>query len=134
MEIDQPDLDAIERADRKKIRRKIKKLIRNIVNTTEGLTVNDQITLQDINFPEPNIALPLQLPPNVNVIVNEITNNVLTKISPKALLDLPEPETLVIDTDIGQGLDTETIILETIISAKYYKKCQTNNNRYLKSY
>ena len=93
----------------KKIRGKIKKLIRNIVKTTEGLTVNDQITLQDINLPEPNIALPLQLPPNVNVIVDEITNNVLTKISPKALPDLPEPETQVIDTDIDQGLDIETI-------------------------
>ena len=73
------------------------------------MTVNDQITLQDINLLEPNIALYLQLPPNVNVIVDEITNNVLTKISPKALLDLPEPETIVIDTDIDQGLDTETI-------------------------
>ena len=93
----------------KKIRGKIKKLIRNIVKTTEGLTVNDQITLQDINLPEPNIALPLQLPPNVSVIVDEITNNALIKISPKALPDLPEPETQVIDTDIDQGLDTETI-------------------------
>ena len=73
------------------------------------MTVNDQITLQDINLLEPNIALSLQLPPNVNVIVDEITNNVLTKISPKALPDLPEPETIAIDTDIDQGLDTETI-------------------------
>ena len=73
------------------------------------MTVNDQITLQDINLPEPNIALPLQLPPNVNVIVDEMTNNVLIKISPRALPDLPEPETQVIDTDIDQGLDTETI-------------------------
>ena len=73
------------------------------------MTVNDQITLQDINLLEPNIALSLQLPPNVNVIVDEITNNVLTKISPKALPDLPEPETIVIDTDIDQGSDTETI-------------------------
>ena len=97
------------------------------------MTVNDQITLQDINLLEPNIALSLQLPPNVNVIVDEITNNVLTKISPKALPDLPEPETIAIDTDIDQGLDTETIII-SIISAKYYQKCQTNNNRYLKSY
>ena len=35
--------------------------------------------------------LPLQLLPNVDAIVNEITNNVLTKISQKSLPDLPEP-------------------------------------------
>ena len=40
MEIDQPDLDAKERADRENKER----LVRNIVNPTEGLTVNDQIT------------------------------------------------------------------------------------------
>ena len=76
MEIDQPDLDAIEGADRKNKER----LIRNIINPTEGLTVNDQMTLQEINLPEPNIASPLQLPPNLNAIVNKITSNVLTKI------------------------------------------------------
>ena len=76
MEIDQPDLDAIEGADRKNKER----LIRNIIIPTEGLTVNDQITLQEINLPEPNIASPLQLPPNLNAIVNKITSNVLTKI------------------------------------------------------
>ena len=76
MEIDQPDLDAIERADRENKER----LIRNIANPTEGLTVNDQITLQEINLPEPNIASPLQLPSNLNAIVNKITSNVLTKI------------------------------------------------------
>ena len=84
-------------------------MLRNIVNPTEGLTVNDQITLQDINLPEPNIAPPLQLPPNVNAILDKIKNNVLTKISQKTLPDLPEPETIVIDTDIDQGSDTETI-------------------------
>ena len=68
-EIDQTDLDAIERADREN--REI--LIRNIVKPTEGLTVSDQISLQDIKFLKPNIALPLQLLPNVNVIVDEIT-------------------------------------------------------------
>ena len=73
------------------------------------MTVNDQITLQDINLPEPNIAPPLQLPPNVNAILDKIKNNVLTKISQKTLPDLPEPETIVIDTDIDQGSDTETI-------------------------
>ena len=73
------------------------------------MTVNDQITLQDINLPEPNIAPPLQLPPNVNAILDKIKNNVLTKISQKILPDLPEPETIVIDTDIDQGSDTETI-------------------------
>ena len=76
MEIDQPDLDAIEGADRKNKER----LIRNIINPIEGLTVNGQITLQEINLPEPNIASPLQLPPNLNAIVNKITSNVLTKI------------------------------------------------------
>ena len=33
----------------------------------------------------------------------------LTKISQKTLLDLPELETIVIDTDVDQGSDTETI-------------------------
>ena len=77
MEIDQPDLDAMERANREDKER----LIRNIVNPTEGVTVNDQITLQDINLPEPNLAPTLQLLPNITVIVGEITKNVLTKIS-----------------------------------------------------
>ena len=48
-------------------------LIRNIVKPKEGLTVSDQISLQDIKLLKPNIALPLQLLPNVNVIVDEIT-------------------------------------------------------------
>ena len=52
---------------------------------------------------------PLELPPNVNAIVDEITNNVLTKISQKTLTDLPESKTTVIDTDIDQGLNSETI-------------------------
>ena len=64
MEIDQPDLDVIERADRENRER----LIRNIVNPTECLTV--QITLQDLH--EPNVAPPLQQPSNVNAIVDEI--------------------------------------------------------------
>ena len=64
MKIDQPDLDVINRADRENRER----LIRNIVNPTEGLTV--QIRLQDL--PEPNVALPLQLPFNVNWIVDEL--------------------------------------------------------------
>ena len=105
MEIDQPDLDAKERADRENKER----LVRNIVNPTEGLTVNDQITFQDINLPEANIMSPLELPPNVNAIVDEITNNVLTKTSQKTLTDLPESKTTVIDTDIDQGLNSETI-------------------------
>ena len=58
IEIDERDLDAIERADSENK----EKLMRNNVNPTEGLTVND----------EPNIAQPLQLPPNVNAIVYEI--------------------------------------------------------------
>ena len=33
----------------------------------------------------------------------------LTKISQKTVLDLPELETIVIDTDVDQGSDTETI-------------------------
>ena len=73
------------------------------------MTVNDQITLQDINLPEPNIAPPLQLPPNISAIVDKITNNVLTKILQKTLPDFPEPEKIVIDTDVYQGSDTETI-------------------------
>ena len=36
----------------------------------------------------------------VNAIVDEITNNTLTKISQKTLPELPEPETIVIDTDV----------------------------------
>ena len=52
METDQPDLDTIERADRENNER----LIRNIVNATEGLTVNNHIALQDINLPESNIV------------------------------------------------------------------------------
>ena len=82
MEIDQPDLDAIERADRENK----EGLIRNIANPTEALTVNDQIKLQDISLPEPKIESPLQLSPNVNAIVDEITNNVLTKILQKHCL------------------------------------------------
>ena len=61
MEIDQPDLKTIERADRENK----ESLIRNIVNPTEGLTVNDQIAFQKINLSQPNIAPPLQLPANV---------------------------------------------------------------------
>ena len=45
----------------------------------------------------------------INAIVDEITNNVLTKISQKNLPDLTEPKTIVIDTDIDQGSDAETI-------------------------
>ena len=84
-------------------------MIQNIVNPTEGSTVNDQITLQDINLPEPNIALPLQLLLNVTAIIVKITNNVLTKISQKTLPDLPEPEAIVIDTNVDQGSDIEKI-------------------------
>ena len=69
------------------------------------MTVNDQIILQDINLPGPNNVLPLQLSPNVSSIIDEITNNVLTKTSQKTLPDLPEPETIVIDTDVDQGSD-----------------------------
>ena len=69
MEIDQSDLDAIERADRENKER----LIRNINNPAGGLAVNDQ----DINFPKPNIVPPLQLSPIANAVVDEITNNVL---------------------------------------------------------
>ena len=82
VEIDQPDLDALERADRENK----EGLIRNIVNPNEALTVNDQIKLQDISLPEPKIESSLQLSPNVNAIVDEITNNVLTKISQKHCL------------------------------------------------
>ena len=105
MEIDQPYLGAIGRADRENKKR----LIKSIVNPAESLTVNDQITLQDINLPEPSIMSTLQLPLNVNARVDEITNNVLTKISQKTLPDLSEPETIVIDTDVDQGSDTETV-------------------------
>ena len=69
------------------------------------MTVNDQIILQDINLPGPKNVLPLQLSPNVSAIIDEITNNVLTKTSQKTLPDLPEPETIVIDTDVDQGSD-----------------------------
>ena len=69
------------------------------------MTVNDQIILQDINLPGPNNVLPLQLLPNVSAIIDEITNNVLTKTSQKNLPDLPEPETIVINTDVDQGSD-----------------------------
>ena len=69
------------------------------------MTVNDQIILQDINLPGPNNVLPLQLSPNVSAIIDEITNNVLTKTSQKTLPDLPEPETIVIETDVDQGSD-----------------------------
>ena len=64
MKIGQPALDVINRADRENRER----LIRNIVNPTDGLTV--QIRLQDL--PEPNFAPPLQLPSNVNAIVDEL--------------------------------------------------------------
>ena len=84
-------------------------MIRSIVNPTEGSTVNDQITLQDINLPEPNIATPLQLLLNVTAITNKIANNVLTKISQKTLPGLSEPETIVTDTNVDQGSDTGKI-------------------------
>ena len=77
MEIDQRDLDAIERS----VRENKERLIRNIVSPVEGFTVNEHMALQDINLPEPNIVPPLQLPPNADAMVNEITDNVLTKIS-----------------------------------------------------
>ena len=38
-----------------------------------------------------------------------MTNNGLTKILQKTLLDLPVPKTIVIDTDVDQGSDTEAI-------------------------
>ena len=60
-------------------------------------------------MPEPNIAPPLQLPPNVNAIVDEITNNVLTKISQKTLPDLLAPKKIVIETNFDQSSDIETI-------------------------
>ena len=82
MEIDQRDLDAKERTDRKNK----EQLIRNIVNPADGFTVNDHIEPQDINLPEPTIAPPLQLPPNVDGI------GVLTKISQKSFLVYLNPK------------------------------------------
>ena len=110
-------------------------MIRSIVNPTEGSTVNDQITLQDINLPEPNIATPLQLLLNVTAITNKIANNVLTKISQKTLPGLSEPETIVTDTNVDQGSDTEKINnFEDNYIGKIIPKRRTNSNRYLKSY
>lgn len=63
---------------------------------------------------------PLQLPPDPNNVVDEITNNVFTRNSQKTFPDLPEPQTMVIDNDVDQGSDTETIILRTTISVKWY--------------
>ena len=54
-------------------------------------------------MPESNIVPPLQLPPNVNEIIGEITNDVLTKISQKTWTQNDG-----IDTDVDQGSDTET--------------------------
>ena len=88
MEINQPDFYAIERADKENKER----LMRNIVNPAERLTANDQIALQDINLPGPNIVPPLKLPPNINAIVDEITNNVLTKISQKTCMVFLHPK------------------------------------------
>ena len=62
----QPDFEAIEMAETENK----ETLIRNIINPTEGLAVNDQATLHDINLPEPNIAPSLLLLPNLNVIVD----------------------------------------------------------------
>lgn len=63
---------------------------------------------------------PLQLPPDPNNVVDEITNTVFTRNSKKTFPDLPEPQTMVIDNDVDQGSDTETIILRTTISVKWY--------------
>ena len=81
------------------------------------MTVNDPITLQDITLPEPIIVPPLQLPLDPNNVVDEIMY--LREIH-KKLPDLPEPQTMVIDNDVDQGLDTKTIILRTTISVKWY--------------
>ena len=77
VEIEQTDLDAIEKADREDKER----LIRKLVDPTDGLTVNDQITSQDLILPEPSIALPLQLPPELNAMVEDITSTVMGKIT-----------------------------------------------------
>ena len=70
------------------------------------MTVNEQIKPQDINLPEPNMALSFQLPPNANAIVDETKINVLIKFSQETL---PEPETMVTGSDADQGSDTEKI-------------------------
>ena len=103
VEIEQTDLDAIEKADREDKER----LIRKLVDPTDGLTVNDQITSQDLILPEPSIALPLQLPPELNAMVEDITSTVMGKITQESIIN--PPETIVVDPDIHQNSDTETI-------------------------
>ena len=103
VEIEQIDVDAIEKADRENKKR----LIRKIVDQTDDLTVNNQITSQDLNLPEWPIALPLQLPPELNAMVEDITSNVMGKITQKSIIN--PPEMIVVDPDIPQGSGTETI-------------------------
>ena len=103
VEIEQIDLDAIEKADRENKER----LIRKIVDQTDDLTVNNHITSQDLNLPEWPTAPPLQLPPELNAIVEDITSNVMVKITQKSIIN--PPETIVVDPDITQGSGTETI-------------------------
>ena len=103
LEIEETNLDAIEKSDREDKER----LIRKIVDPAEGLTVNDQLTSQDLNLLESLIASPLQLPPELNAIVEDITRNVMEKITQQSIIN--PPEMIVVDPDIPQGSDTETI-------------------------
>ena len=79
--------------------------MRGIADQTESLTVNDHIALQDINLPEPTIAPPLQLPTKLNVLVDNITRNVMTRITQETM---PKPKTIDVDPAVNQGSDIET--------------------------
>ena len=102
-EVKQTDFDTIEKADREDKER----LIRKIVNPTNGLTVNDQITSQDLNLPELSTALPLQLPLELNAMVEDIASNVMGKIRQQSITN--PPEAIVVDPDISRSSDSKTI-------------------------
>ena len=79
--------------------------MRGIADQTESLTVNGHIARQDINLPEPTIAPPLQLPTKLNVLVDNITRNGMTRITQETM---PKPKTIDVDPAVNQGSDIET--------------------------
>ena len=69
--------------------------------------VNNQITSQDLDLPEPSVTSPLQVPPELNAMVEDITSNVLGKMTQESTVNAPE--LIDVDPHVPAGSDTETI-------------------------
>ena len=69
--------------------------------------VNNQITSQDLDLPEPSITPSLQLPPELNAMVEDMTSNVQGKMTQESTVNAPE--LIDVDPDVPAGSDTETI-------------------------